>query len=490
MNAFLLQILLRTSILSSLWLAVAYLARRRSAATQHAWTVFGLVGLLILPLLHAALSEVQVALLPALPSTPNAKDIVIPGVVGLSGAAQSWTNGSSQPSPLMLLWLIWLLGSIVILSRCVFGIVKVRTWAKEGEQIEAKGTQVPVIVSERVTVPLTAWIGRSVILAPLAWHTWPQERREAAIRHEMAHIKRRDWLSQLTGRVVCAALWPNPIVWHLAKKSRFLAERAADDVVLSSGMTAARYAQILLETAKEAHATLPQLSVCMAQGPNVARRIELILHPRTERASISKKGLLAGALLVMGTSLPIAVMAITHHKSAVPVGQGTVAKQRTQFFIECVVLEHGVRLADTGLKIFAETKSPKGHPAPGIVQGLVYSFPVDSSKELISKWRKAGKVQSSPAIRTISGQVATITSESESKNSQTLRFTPKLDSKGELVMSFSYDLKQDGKTTFQEAVTYSSKLPGTVILSKNTGPNQPKEVFAVVTVRVVDPNQP
>jgi hypothetical protein len=240
-----------------------------------------------------------------------------------------------------------------------------------------------------------------------------------------------------------------------------------------------------LETAKEANATLPQLSVCMAQGPNVARRIELILHPRTERGSISKPCLLTAAFLLIGTSLPVAITAITRHESQQSIPQSAAPREPVPVLVDCCLLKPGVLFSETGLKVFAETKAarPGKKPDSNKDTSFIYSFPIDSSKELIEKWTKSGKLLSHPVVFTLNGQQATISTSAGPEDSQTLKFLPTINANGGLTMEFSYDFKQRGSTSYAESITYTSKLPGTIVISRNTGPKQPKEVLAIVTVK-------
>jgi hypothetical protein len=226
----------------------------------------------------------------------------------------------------------------------------------------------------------------------------------------------------------------------------------------------------------------------MAHRPNVARRIELILHQRTERTSVSKAGLLAGALLVLGTSLPVAVMAITRHQGPAARAKETAHAVPAQILVQCCLLKPGVLFSDTGLKVFAETHSTgKAKRSNMGGQSFVYSFPADSAKELIAKWNAEGKVTSAPAIRTLSGQMAIIKTTAENSDQQSIRVVPTLDSNGHLKLGFDYEVMHGKTQSTFESVTYTSAMPSSVVLSWRASPKQPAEVVGVITVKVVDP---
>src|SRR5262249_52091734 len=72
--------------------------------------------------------------------------------------------------------------------------------------------------------PLTWGALRPVLLVPAGAGDWPDERRRLVLLHELAHIGRWDWLTQLAAHLACALYWFNPLVWLAAPP--MLIERA------------------------------------------------------------------------------------------------------------------------------------------------------------------------------------------------------------------------------------------------------------------------
>ena len=72
-----------------------------------------------------------------------------------------------------------------------------------------------------------------VIVIPPDFDGWSTKRQQAAIAHEMGHIRRCDWLIDLVSEWLCIIFWFQPLIWITWRRQRGYAERACDDVVLA-----------------------------------------------------------------------------------------------------------------------------------------------------------------------------------------------------------------------------------------------------------------
>lgn len=68
---------------------------------------------------------------------------------------------------------------------------------------------------------------------------------EAILLHELAHIKRNDYLYNLVNVVIETLLFFNPFVWLLTKHIQTEREHACDDVVVTHISSPITYAQAL-----------------------------------------------------------------------------------------------------------------------------------------------------------------------------------------------------------------------------------------------------
>ena len=93
---------------------------------------------------------------------------------------------------------------------------------------------VRLMISSRIDVPLMAgWI-KPIILLPLAaMNCLSPDQIEAILLHELAHIKRMDYLVNLLQCVIDTLLFFNPFAWMISRSVRRERESCCDDLVVS-----------------------------------------------------------------------------------------------------------------------------------------------------------------------------------------------------------------------------------------------------------------
>jgi hypothetical protein len=174
-----------------------------------------------------------------------------------------------------------------------------RQWsALLAETAAAMGVVRPVrlLQSADVAMPIACGILRPGVLLPVAAGTWTMERRRAVLLHELAHVSRRDCLTQTIASLACAVHWFNPLAWWAARQLRVERELACDDRVLASGTGAREYAGHLLEIAYAGSGRCtPALAVGMARPGQLEGRMLAALDDSRRRARPSRRFRLATA---------------------------------------------------------------------------------------------------------------------------------------------------------------------------------------------------
>lgn len=200
---------------------------------------------------------------------------------------------------------VWLLGAAAVLLPLATGLWRLRRLPfTPSDPVNG----VPVGTSPDIDGPLT-WGGwRPRVLLPEA--DWAPAQREAALAHELAHVRRHDWLVHVLAWVVCAVFWFHPLVWATWRRLAIDAELAADDDALAHGVPPSQLAAVLLAVATR---RAPRASLGAASS-TTARRIRAVLDARPRRTHRWPAVALSGAALVV--SLPL--LAAWHPWTAAP----------------------------------------------------------------------------------------------------------------------------------------------------------------------------
>jgi len=268
--------------------------------------------LLALPVIMNALPPIELALLPPLAAAPavtSAPKIAVGAV-----AAPFWT------SPGAILGGLWLLGAALIGGRLALGVRTLTRWTRKAEPVTCSAWLAPLedlppadrpnlACSERVNGPLSWGVAPGSILIDPATlterHTAP-----AIMAHELAHLRRHDWIFLLISRVVLAIFWFNPLVWRLHAVLRQRSEEAADAAALGS-VDRALYARTLIRLAAQPAPLLaPIASLPMAADARTLKtRIACIMTPASEHRRPVTVALAVAALAAVAT--PLAAFAVT-----------------------------------------------------------------------------------------------------------------------------------------------------------------------------------
>lgn len=286
--------------------------------------------LLALPLVTLMVPAWNLALLPAssaaeavaLPAGPAWQGEIGP-VAGLSvSAAVPW------PGPLQIATIVWLLGSVAVVARLVAGVMTLDRWSGEGSPVTQPVWRAALArLAPRRTPRLIATMRLG---GPVSWGVPPgtilldsaslsdASAAEAILAHELAHLRRGDWMFLMLSRLMLAVFWFNPVVWmvHAALVAR--TEEAADAAAVA-GMDRQTYAHALVRLASQPNSSSPALWASTAMAGDVRllkKRIACLMSEHTPRSRP-----FAVAMAIAGLSLvatPLAALQVTQDPPAPP----------------------------------------------------------------------------------------------------------------------------------------------------------------------------
>ncbi len=219
---------------------------------------------------------------------------------------------------------LWFVGVLAVTVRFLSGFVKVWhiahhsmpvaeiSWVTLAHSLSNRlglRKSVKVLKSDRVTLPMTWGALRSVVLLPEASDEWSLKCRSIVLLHELAHVKRRDCLTQTFAQVVCAIYWFNPMVWFAAQRLRVERELACDDEVLQAGTRPSDYASYLIEIASSfgANVCVSPFAVGMACS-ELENRVRAILNPDVKRHTNNRLKVVLSSTIAATIILPLATI--------------------------------------------------------------------------------------------------------------------------------------------------------------------------------------
>lgn len=150
--------------------------------------------------------------------------------------------------------------------------------------------KVTAFISLQIDIPATIGFIKPVILLPAAavTHLSPAQ-LEAVLLHELAHIRRNDYLINLLLSITETFLFFNPFALLLINTARKERENSCDDVVMQYQQNAADYAEALLNVEK-ARLLTPQLAMALGDNKHhLLHRVKRILNVPVEKNKISTR---------------------------------------------------------------------------------------------------------------------------------------------------------------------------------------------------------
>jgi hypothetical protein len=141
-------------------------------------------------------------------------------------------------------------------------------------------------------------------MMPPSAASWAIEARQAALVHELTHIKRADRRTQAIAQLACAIYWFNPLVWHAAAGLARERERACDDEVLRFGATPSAYATLLLDLARKPESLwTPATALSMARRSAIEGRLLSILADAVRVPRRSTRWLVGFGIITITTTI-------------------------------------------------------------------------------------------------------------------------------------------------------------------------------------------
>jgi beta-lactamase regulating signal transducer with metallopeptidase domain len=353
------------------------LLRHRSAEARYAFAIVSLVCMLAAPLFTLAFYSQTGAVAQRL-------------ILALNLAAE----GRAAPASLATsLWaqrilLAWFAGVIVCATRLIVGWRLSWRLVHSAEQILAPGVMkifdsvrehlglrgpIRLLAHAHLDSPVVVGWLRPVVLLPVSLISgFTTEQLSAILAHELAHIRRHDFVVNILQRCVESILFYHPAVWWVSKRIRAEREHCCDDIAIRLCGSRKVYAEALIEM-ERARQSRPILAVAAADGI-VLQRFRRILGMSS---SVVDWQSAVGTLVFLGVWLVVGMWQsagalqatpVIAFKPAVAVAPTPVATSVSA--IAAILTAQPV--AEPALPVQAPVQAPvQGPNTKGSIQGVV-----------------------------------------------------------------------------------------------------------------------
>jgi len=219
------------------------------------------------------------------------------------------------------LGLVWLAGTLFIFAWSLFQILRFQNLLNQncshaGKDLLQMANRIknqlglrtlPKISTTAARLsPMVWWLGGSihVIMPQVIINEMKEDQWKWILAHELAHVRRRDYLVRWLEWLACACFWWNPVFWLAQRNLRAAEEICCDELVLTRlNASSFCYANSIL-TAVESLVVPefrpPAMASEMNSGGFLKRRINMILNGGSKQSSLrSLQYLIAGMAMLL-----------------------------------------------------------------------------------------------------------------------------------------------------------------------------------------------
>ncbi len=346
------------TVLAALLALLLWATRRGTASLRYGLSCAGLVLLVACPVAtFLQLANPDVAPLTALPQAAHSHFTMGETIV-------------AESSVFPLVVQIWAIGVALLSVRFIGTLIHVERWKRRHTRPAEADWQaridvlaqrmginrgIRLLVSDRIGVPSAWGVLKSVVVLPASLLSQLSPAQiETILLHELAHIRRHDYLVNLLQTVVETALFYHPAVWWISSVVRRERENCCDDVVVNSLADPMPYARALLQL-EERRTMLPHPTLS-AKGSNLMNRIARILGAKPAPIRISPLTSTMATLAVLAAVMGGTLQAQAQSPKPKPVPPKVKAKSKHKTSVTVRPI--------ASVKVMAPKPSPVAKPAP------------------------------------------------------------------------------------------------------------------------------
>ena len=308
-----------TVIALLLWVSL-HAMRRAGANARYVVSCMALAAMTLLPFatFFAALTDAESSRVAASAAAGPPTDLPIV----MADGSRIWSDRPMAPPGILAsleAWIVplWLAGVALASLRLVWAGRYVRSVRRSGvaapgdvvaavSRLVAAGRirrRIAVIVTAMAESPATVgWLTPVILLPPALLTGLSPSQLEAILAHEVAHVRRHDYLVNLVQMVAETLLFYHPAIWLVSRQIRVERELCCDDAAVRASGNAQEYVDALVAVARQAVGS----AAIGASGASLPHRVRRLLTAPSDSPRVG-----AGSLAMTLTVLCMAVGAAT-----------------------------------------------------------------------------------------------------------------------------------------------------------------------------------
>jgi beta-lactamase regulating signal transducer with metallopeptidase domain len=286
------------------------------ANTRYLVACTGLLLMLLVPLVSVVTSRAQDSL----------------DVVAMASSSPNIVTVAPMYRILLVAVVVWVVGvallSVRLVAACL-GIERMKRATRSVDESLALRVRaiahrlgversVQIFESSVVRVPTVVGYLRPMILLPASVITGlPAAHLDAVLAHELAHVRRNDYLVNVLQSIVETLLFYHPAVWWCSRQVRMEREHCCDDLVVEACGDRVGYATALAQL-EELRGLQPMLSMNVTGG-RLIDRIRRVLKQSPANDSQSTTWMMVPALTLVAVAIVLAPALTTAEAESVQV---------------------------------------------------------------------------------------------------------------------------------------------------------------------------
>ena len=211
--------------------------------------------------------------------------------------------------------MVWLIGIMLLSLRFLGNLVYLqrmkkyrviplnKNWQDKMKNLQEKlgiAKTIKLLESSLAKVPMVIGFVKPVILIPLsALSGLSAKEIECIIAHELAHIKRNDYIINILQKVVEILFFYHPAVWWISSVIKMERENCCDDIAISLTGDSVNFVKALANM-EEKRLQAEHLAVAFSTSKNqLLKRVQRILNQRKMKSNFNE-GFIASCVIFLG----------------------------------------------------------------------------------------------------------------------------------------------------------------------------------------------